>query len=91
MDLQKSWEITSRHLEAAFNQLPLSIKEEPSVGSVERFHEWLAHNELELALDELEGLGQLNNCSSEFWRELLAAARNMNLRDHVARYERKLK
>ena len=91
MDLQKSWEITSRHLKAAFNQLPLSIKEEPSVGSVKRFHDWLAHNELELALDELEGLGQLNSCASEFWRELLAAARNMDLPEHVSRYETKLK
>jgi hypothetical protein len=90
MDLRKSWKITQNHLEAAYSLLPLLIKEELSVGSVERFHEWLAHNELELALDELEGLGQLNNCSSAFWRELLAAAQNMNLQGHVVRYKSKL-
>lgn len=56
MDLRGSWEITGGHLESAYNQLPLPIKEESSVASVERFREWLSHNELELALDELEGL-----------------------------------
>ena len=87
MNLQKSWEITRRHLLAGYGRLLLPVREEPGVATVERFREWLDHNELELALDELEGLGRLNEVSSAFWRELSAAARHMNLPDHVARYE----
>jgi hypothetical protein len=90
MDLHASWEITRVHLEAAYNQLPSPVKEDVSGPTVESFHEYLTHNELGLALDELEGLGQFNNCSSAFWRELAAAAQSMNLHEHVARYRAKL-
>ena len=90
MDLQHSWKITQGHLEAAYTQLLAPIKEDVAVATVENFQEWLTHNELELALDELEGLGQLNNATAVFWRELLAAAQNMSLQDHVARYQSRL-
>jgi hypothetical protein len=90
MDIHASWAITRGHLEAAYNQLPSPVKEDVSGPTAENVREWLNHNELGLVLDELEGLGQLNNCSSAFWRELAAAAQSLNLHDHVARYIAKL-
>ena len=50
----------------------------------------MAHNELELALAELEGLGEVNSCPPRFWRELLSAAQNMGLQKHARTYEAKL-
>lgn len=69
--------------------LPLPITEEPSIGSIERFEEYLSHNELELAMDELEGLGELNSDPLDFWHELASAAENMGLRDRAAIYRRR--
>ncbi|MBA3426895.1 MAG: hypothetical protein ACR2HO_12895 [Rubrobacteraceae bacterium] len=87
---RKSWRRIRFHLGKARNLLPLTTREDIETGSLDRFENWLGHNELELALDELEGLGELNTCSSQFWRELLRAARNMGLREHSSRYEAKL-
>ena len=70
--------------------MPTPTREDIETGSLGRFEEWLGHNELELALDELEGLGEMNACSPRFWRELSHAARNMGLRKRSARYEAKL-
>jgi len=79
--LKESWRITKQHFEAARALLPSSLIEYPESeqGSLKGFEEYLAYNELELALDELEGLGDANHCSAEFWQELAAAAENMEL------------
>ena len=91
MNLEESWNITRHHLGNARNLLPASVKENVEFGTLERLEEWLFHNELELALDEIEGLGELNDSPAKFWEALLAAAENMNLQLHVARYEFKLR
>ncbi len=87
-DFRNSWAQTRRHLRNAADLLPSPTKENED-GSVERFEDWMAHNELELALDELEGLGEVNSCPPRFWRELLSAAQNMGLQMHATRYEAK--
>jgi hypothetical protein len=77
-ELQRSWQITRQHLDAARSQLP------------KEYEDWLAHNELELAFDELEGIGLEVTCNHAFWSELLAAAENMSLPEHAERCRQQL-
>lgn len=49
------------------------------------YEDWLSHNELELAFDELEGIGDEIDFSHAFWSEMLAAAENMSLLKHAER------
>jgi hypothetical protein len=51
--------------------------------SIAGFDECMHHNELELALDELEDLGLTNAPPADFWRELAMAAENMKLSDRA--------
>lgn len=91
MNLEESWNITRRHLQAARSLLPSNLEENTEFGILQKFDEWLDHNELELALDELEGLGELNDCTTAYWKELLDAAENMKLEKQGAKYKAKLK
>lgn len=91
MDLKESWAITKRHLETGVSLLPENVHSDPEAGSVERFKDYIEHNELELALDELEGLGEANPCGPSFWKELLVAAETMQLSKQAERYRSKLK
>lgn len=88
--LQRSWEVTRKHLNAALNLLPSECQRPVQDGPVARYEDWLSHNELELAFDELESIGMENDCPSEFWQELLYAAQNMGLEKHSARCKRKV-
>jgi hypothetical protein len=54
-------------------------------GSLAQYEEWLDHNELELALDELADLGWANRSPQEFWECLGQAAGNMGLHECAAR------
>ena len=89
-ELEASWSRTRAHLNKAFAQLPPSPKDGEEGGSVPRYREWLDHNELELALEELELLGEANNVGELFWEFLLRAATEMNLNTHAARYRGKV-
>jgi hypothetical protein len=84
-DLEKSWRKTTRHLKAAREQLPKEVAGAEEGWSIQQYEEWLAHNELELAFDELEGLGDEHNCGRGFWLEMHAAAENMGLLDKATR------
>lgn len=84
-ELEQSWAITKRHLAAAKQELPVQLPKFEDGWSPERYDEWFSHNELELAFDELEGIGAQVECSRRFWEELLAAAENMGLTEHAAR------
>ena len=84
--LQASWDRTRGHLERAFFALSATPEAGEEGGSVSGYRDWLEHNELELALDELEVLGDANEVSSHYWEALLAAAREMQLSAHVDRY-----
>ena len=90
MDLQQSWDITRRHLERAHHLLPPSSKEDSEGGSPTAFEEFLSHNELGLAFDELEIIGMGDHCPPEFWREMLAAAESMQLFEQAERCRAKL-
>jgi len=83
-ELEKSWATSGKHLRAARRLLP----EVPASGvdgaSADGFEECIRHNELELALDELEDLGLANTPTPEFWLELASAAANMELTDRAA-------
>jgi hypothetical protein len=83
--LLKSWATTETLLERARNALPVASEqqEQEYVTLLTRYHEFLEHNELELALDTLEELGHLVSCRGGFWRDLERAAENMGLVDRL--------
>jgi hypothetical protein len=89
-DLERSWATTAKHLKAARAQLP----EVPIPGldgaTVSGFDECLRHNEMELALDELEDLGLTNAPLPDFWRQLMFAAESMELSERAADFKRKM-
>jgi hypothetical protein len=89
--LSESWKRSYRYLTAARYYLPPVLRESPESGTVAQFEQFLRHNELGLALDELEGIGETNNADPQFWSEMILAAENMELHDHAARYRGKLK
>jgi hypothetical protein len=88
-ELERIWAITAKQLNAARAQLP----EVPSPGldaaTISGFDECLRHNEMELALDELEDLGLTNSPPPDFWRHLMFAAESMELSERAADFKRK--
>ena len=89
-ELERSWATTAKHLNAARNQLPKVPAPGADGATVSGFEECLRHNEMELALDELEDLGLTNAPGPEFWRQLMQAAENMGLSERAADFERKI-
>ena len=86
---KERWALVAAHLEAAFSPLPTSPSESPDRVRVAQFKEFLFQNELALALDELEGLGESNSVQAELWTRLLAAAEEMGLQSHAIRYRQR--
>lgn len=87
MNLEDRWAETRRLLRAAARELGAGA------AALTGFEEWLAHNELELALDALEDAGGAADRSTprpDFWRAMRAAALSMDLGEHTARYEREI-
>lgn len=85
-ELLESWQRTRMHLAAAAALLPATLGESAEGGPLQGYAEYLEHNELGLALDELEGLAQVNAVTPAFWTALAEAAAEMKLRDHERRY-----
>ena len=89
-ELERMWAATAKHLNAARAQLP----EVPAPGldgaTVSGFDECLRHNEMELALDELEDLGLTNAPPADFWQHLIFAAESMELSERAADFERRM-
>ncbi|MCU7885576.1 MAG: hypothetical protein KZQ82_15400 [Candidatus Thiodiazotropha sp. (ex Lucinoma annulata)] len=50
------------------------------------FKGYLKHNEMVLALDEIEAISDSFEVPKEFWQCLLRAANRMNLKEHSKRY-----
>jgi hypothetical protein len=84
MSLQASWERTTGHLLEARSMLAVSDD------LLLDFTEYLEHNELELALDELEGVALEIGAPEGFWKKANEAAREMGLLDHVRRYSARI-
>jgi len=89
-ELERSWAATAKHLKAARNQLPKVLAPGAEGATVSGFEECLRHNEMELALDELEDLGLTNAPPAEFWRQLVQAAENMGLSERATDFERRM-
>jgi hypothetical protein len=89
-ELEESWAVTAQHLGAARALLSANPAPGPDGGTLARYQDFLEHNELELALDELADVGLANSPPADFWRNLCRAAENMGLEGHVAKFERGL-
>lgn len=88
--LINSWAITLRHLAASRYYLPEQLQDSEAVALWQEIEGFLHHNELGLALDDLEILGNHVSAPVEYWRELLLAAQNIGSKEHVARLQSKL-
>ena len=91
VELERSWAATAKHLNTARNQLPKVLAPGAEGATVSGFEECLRHNEMELALYELEDLGLTNAPSPEFWRQLMQAAENMGLSERATDFERRIR
>lgn len=78
MTLEESWKITRGHLDRA-KALLAGAKS----GTLREYREYLDNNEL--ALDQLEALGESTPCPPEFWAAMEAAAASMKLEDRARR------
>lgn len=85
MSLRASWERTTEHLLLARSLL--AVPEELLLD----FAEYLEHNELELALGELECVALEMGAPEGFWRKANEAAQEMGLLDHARRYSDQFK
>lgn len=77
------WKRASKHLRSAAALLPRPTLEMSScgerLGSFVQYAEYIEHNELELALDELASLAHVNQVPVEFWVRLRDAAEILEL------------
>lgn len=76
---------TIRHLAAARYYLPERIVPASAGSSWARVEQHLHRNELRLALDGAMSLGTEVHAQKEYWREVLLAARNMELDEHACK------
>jgi hypothetical protein len=77
-ELLESWDRTESHLQAARKALPATLP--ASLAFVLRsFDEFVAANELELALGDLAFIGSQLKLGDSFWNELKKAANNMGV------------
>lgn len=88
-ELEKIWWTVRQHLNSARSLLSPEIVANVSV-QMEIYEEMLDHNELELALDLLEEIGEQNLCPREFWLSLKLAANDMGLDKRANYYTQKL-
>ena len=82
-ELEYLWTAIRAHLESAATLLPETATPGDRGGSIDAYRELVAHNELGLALDELEALGLANGAPDAYWRELAEAADLMALHDRA--------
>jgi hypothetical protein len=84
-ELQERWARTTRHLQSALSCVT-QVSPHGACGERIRWvREWLDHNELGLALGELEALGESLHLEEAFWEQLTLAATEMGLHSHVQR------
>ncbi|RIK92224.1 MAG: hypothetical protein DCC71_24605 [Proteobacteria bacterium] len=81
-DLLDQWTATHRFLEEARSFLPGCSDPD----RLRWYGEFLEHNELESALEQLELAARGKSCSPCFWRALLSASESMGLDDHSCRF-----
>ena len=84
--LAESWAITVRHLAACRFYLPERLAAEASLVAELELAHYLHHNELGLALEAAEALGNTLKPPTQFWRELQLAASSMGMAEAAGRY-----
>lgn len=88
-ELWKRWQVTKSHLRFATQLLPNLLTQNDGedsakdIGTIDAYNKYLEHNELELALDQLEGLGELNTIPPAYWMNLANAAETMDLHERA--------
>lgn len=80
-ELIKSWKVTEALLRSARRALP---EDQECASLLTQYHEFIEHNELELAFDILEETGHLTSAPGGFWKDLERAAENMGLTDRLS-------
>jgi hypothetical protein len=85
LELQKRWKMIEAQLDAACKIMPTPPPEvsERYATLLGEYQEFIAHNELECALDMLQEIGELVPCRGGFWRNLERAAKTMELLGRV--------
>src|SRR5262249_48078654 len=86
----RSWEITRSHLYQALRHLPKTVSNTEARDALTKFNEYLDHNELGLAFEELYHVGTMTSAPEEFWRQLRLAANNMGLVDWLELIDQRL-
>lgn len=89
-ELKASLAVTLRHLAASRFYVPEHLPSKDAEECWAQAQEFLHHNELGLALDELQALGELCSAPKEFWVELFLAAENMGLAEQVSLLQQRL-
>lgn len=89
-ELERNLAGTARHLKAARQLLHDDSPPGADGATLAGFEECLGHNEMQLAMEELEDLGLTNAPPAEFWRHLMHAANNMGLAETAAGYRRRM-
>ena len=90
-ELWKRWKVTEAHLDHVRRFLPppsaeVAVEYERLLSD---YRSYLGHNELELALDMLQELGDLISCPGGYWRNLERAAESMELHHRISYFRQK--
>ncbi|HWA93008.1 MAG TPA: hypothetical protein VG844_00300 [Terracidiphilus sp.] len=83
MNLRDLWTAIESDLEHARQMLP---KDAGRSDAIKQYHEFIEHNELELACDALESYADKNPVPGAFWIALRDAAIKMGLPENAARF-----
>lgn len=90
-ELWKRWKVCETLLKRAHSALPNpEAKEEQQFRALEKaFLEYIEHNEIELALNKLEEMGEIVTARGGFWKDLIRVAETMGLSDRIPHFENK--
>lgn len=88
--LWKQWKVCTALLADARRYLVEAAPhlQHEGLSELAQFEEYLQHNELGLALEELAELGKAHPCRGGFWRDLERAAEAMKLPDRAEEYRK---
>jgi hypothetical protein len=89
-ELERNLAITRKHLAAARAMLRDDLPPGVDGATLTGFDECVRHNEMSLALDELEDLGLACHPVAEFWKHLMYAAENMALTERAADFKQRM-
>lgn len=90
-NLKKQWKLTIAELESARGYIPLNELSIESRDHLHEYNEFLEQNELELALDMLEEIGENISLPEDFWRCVKKAAEIMGLESRYTFYLGKIR